>query len=222
MQCQRSTTILPFLSARNPAGFDKSFLSGKFHSDENPRYASPRGAVFFLFIRTEARSQLHLPPVHRATSVWGSSLPNCIAGATIGKGVGINREDELSAISAMSDQAQASKLGPCISQLTSPHYAPHTPRMVGGQRISEFFARHFLKARGMNPRVEMKCSSCKPDTLVERDRELRYAEHLSKYEQSSNAPQPARKEALQRLVIGRGILSSTPIDELGTPPKNLG
>ena len=62
----------------------------------------------------------------------------------------------------------------------------------------------------------MKCNYCKLDAVVEHC-ELRYTEHLSKPDQCPNAPEPVRKEALQRLATKRGALSSTPINELGTP-----
>ena len=48
-------------------------------------------------------------------------------------------------------------------------------------------------------------------------RELRCTEHLSKYEKCPNVPESVRQEALQRLATKRGLLSSVPIDELGTP-----
>ena len=62
----------------------------------------------------------------------------------------------------------------------------------------------------------MKCNYCKPDTVVEH-RKLRCTEHLSKPDQCPNAPEPVRKEALQRLATKRGAISSTSINELGTP-----
>ena len=61
----------------------------------------------------------------------------------------------------------------------------------------------------------MKCHYCTPDTVLEH-RELRCTEHLSKYDRCPNAPEHVRKEALQRLATKRGLLSSTPTDELGT------
>jgi hypothetical protein len=63
----------------------------------------------------------------------------------------------------------------------------------------------------------MKCNYCHtPDAVVEH-RELKCTEHLSKCDQCPNAPEPVRKEALKRLATKRGVLSSAPIDELGSP-----
>jgi len=72
-------------------------------------------------------------------------------------------------------------------------------------------------------RWKMKCNYCKPDAVVEH-RELRCAEHLSKPDRCPNAPEPVRKETLQRLATKRGALSSTPINKLGTPsnPHTVG
>jgi len=91
--------------------------------------------------------------------------------------------------------------------------------MTAGQKLDKFDAQHFSKMGTVNPRTnrwKMKCNYCVPDTVVEH-REVRCTEHLNKHELCPNAPEPVRKEALRRLATRHGVLSPTPIDELGTP-----
>jgi len=79
--------------------------------------------------------------------------------------------------------------------------------------------QHFSKVGEKNPRTHrwnIKCHYCKPDAVMEHC-ELRCTEHLSTYKRCPKAPESVRQEALQRLATKRGLLSSVPIDELGTP-----
>ena len=92
--------------------------------------------------------------------------------------------------------------------------------MAGGKKLDEFVDRHFSRVEKKSNRTNrwsMKCRYCTRDTVI-KHRELRCTVHLSKYEQCPNAPDHVRKEALQRLAVTkRGVLSSTPIDEHGSP-----
>ena len=90
--------------------------------------------------------------------------------------------------------------------------------MAGGQKFNEFVDTHFTRVGDKNPRTNrwnVKCNYCAPEKILEH-RETRCTEHLSKYEKCPNAPESVRREALQQLATKRGVISSTPIDELGT------